>query len=339
VGVTAGIAAGTRLAQTNTPLPFTSTGAVVAISVSFGSGQRVEERAYRDGAFLYPYLRSTQSSGAFVLIRDGGWPAEPDVFFDLGSGSAYSLQPILTGCGAAWSLLGTPGTPSSFKTDRGPNGYALDTSWTPNPVPDLITGQYSVCNDLVATAARADCISQAANTALFSIGDFTFIGRVYWRPNGASYQTCLDYSSAFSTGSGAPACLYRVSVNSTGQLGAYHQYGPSVGSLTDVIYQSTITLVRGAWTPFAIRRVTSGGNCTYQVNTPATTQTSGALTKPNGAANGTRQLNIGQWGAWDSGGLKNGFDPWAGGMADFQILPSRAASDAEIAAAFTGMGF
>lgn len=73
---------GSTLPSSAEPLDFTTTLDVIAISVSFGSGVRVEERAYRDGVFLYPYLRSTQSGHTFSLVRDGGWPASPQVFVD-----------------------------------------------------------------------------------------------------------------------------------------------------------------------------------------------------------------------------------------------------------------
>ena len=53
----------------------------VAISVSFGPG-RPEERAYRDGAWLYPYLASTRVGDLFALRRTGGWPTDFRVFVD-----------------------------------------------------------------------------------------------------------------------------------------------------------------------------------------------------------------------------------------------------------------
>jgi hypothetical protein len=64
------------------PIDFTTDADVVAISVRFTSAL-VEERAYRDGAFLYPYLGSTQVGHTFSLVRSGGWPARPfEVFVD-----------------------------------------------------------------------------------------------------------------------------------------------------------------------------------------------------------------------------------------------------------------
>jgi hypothetical protein len=66
------------------PIPFVTERDVTAVSVSFGSG-RVEERAYRDGAFLWPYLRSTREGNTFTLVRDdgeAGWPANPKPFVD-----------------------------------------------------------------------------------------------------------------------------------------------------------------------------------------------------------------------------------------------------------------
>lgn len=64
------------------PTGFTATADVVAVSVSFVGG-RVEERAYRDGVFLHPYLQSTQGGGVFSLVRSGGWPTGwREVFVD-----------------------------------------------------------------------------------------------------------------------------------------------------------------------------------------------------------------------------------------------------------------
>lgn len=73
---------GSKLPTTHEPLDFETTQEVVAISVGFGQGLRAEERAYRDGAFLYPYLRSTKDGLTFSLVRDGGWPANPQLYVD-----------------------------------------------------------------------------------------------------------------------------------------------------------------------------------------------------------------------------------------------------------------
>jgi hypothetical protein len=74
---------GSILPSVSEPIDFTVTKTPVAISVSFGSGL-TEERVYRDGAFLYPYLGSTQSGGGttFSLVRTGGWPRNIQVYVD-----------------------------------------------------------------------------------------------------------------------------------------------------------------------------------------------------------------------------------------------------------------
>jgi hypothetical protein len=51
--------------------------AVPFVSVSFAD--RAEEIAYRDGAFVYPYLASTRTDDTFSLVRTGGWPSTPSV--------------------------------------------------------------------------------------------------------------------------------------------------------------------------------------------------------------------------------------------------------------------
>ena len=66
------------------PIPFQAERDVTAVSVSFGN-RRAEERAYRDGAFVWPYLRSTRAGNLFTLVRDdgdAGWPADPKPFVD-----------------------------------------------------------------------------------------------------------------------------------------------------------------------------------------------------------------------------------------------------------------
>lgn len=60
------------------------------VSVSFGS-TRVEEIAYRDGAFVYPYLGSTRVGDTFSLRRTGGWPASPTVHVEECDGVAAPL--------------------------------------------------------------------------------------------------------------------------------------------------------------------------------------------------------------------------------------------------------
>jgi hypothetical protein len=62
-------------------LDFTASGEVIAISVGFGA-VRDEERVYRDGAFLRSYTRSTKVGNTYSIVRDGGWPANPQLYVD-----------------------------------------------------------------------------------------------------------------------------------------------------------------------------------------------------------------------------------------------------------------
>jgi hypothetical protein len=62
-------------------LDFTASGEVIAISVGFGA-VRDEERVYRDGAFLRSYTRSTKVGTTYSIVRDGGWPANPQLYVD-----------------------------------------------------------------------------------------------------------------------------------------------------------------------------------------------------------------------------------------------------------------
>ncbi|HYG66880.1 MAG TPA: hypothetical protein VD838_04445, partial [Anaeromyxobacteraceae bacterium] len=59
---------------------FAASGEVLAVSVAMPGHQ--EERAYRDGAFVEPYLRSARDGSSFAVRRDGGWPAPPTVYVD-----------------------------------------------------------------------------------------------------------------------------------------------------------------------------------------------------------------------------------------------------------------
>lgn len=78
-------APGTVLAGKSDAIDFTTDLGVVAISVGFGA-ERAEERAFRDGVWLYPYLGSSGplggTAGAYSLVRSGGWPAPPSVYVD-----------------------------------------------------------------------------------------------------------------------------------------------------------------------------------------------------------------------------------------------------------------
>ena len=51
-------------------------GEVPAISVRFFVEGKPEERAYRQGTFLYPYDQSTQTLNDFRVRRRGGWPSD-----------------------------------------------------------------------------------------------------------------------------------------------------------------------------------------------------------------------------------------------------------------------
>lgn len=58
---------------------FTLTADPIAISVQHGA---TEERAYRDGAFVAPYLESSKVGLTFALRRTGGWAYAPTVYVD-----------------------------------------------------------------------------------------------------------------------------------------------------------------------------------------------------------------------------------------------------------------
>jgi hypothetical protein len=73
-----------RLPSRYQPLPFIVTAEPMAISVAFplAETRRTEERAFRDGVFLWPYQGSTRAGNLFTLVREGGWPSDPKPFVD-----------------------------------------------------------------------------------------------------------------------------------------------------------------------------------------------------------------------------------------------------------------
>lgn len=126
---------GVPLYSASEAIDFTATDEVSALSVSFGPN-RVEERAFRDGAFLYPYLASTRDGTTFALRRSGGWPRTPTVFVD----EVPPVPPLPTGgqaYGAIYNLdfAAQPSqnlTPKSTYTIDGLTWYAKNNPGTSN---------------------------------------------------------------------------------------------------------------------------------------------------------------------------------------------------------------
>lgn len=125
---------GAPLASKTEAVDFTTSRAVVAISVRYGTS-RIEERAYRDGTWLYPYLGSSGpaggAAGTYRLVRAGGWPSKPTVHVDEATDTFWdvlyekdlttlptqSVQPTFastyktfTADGQPWFFLGSSGT-------------------------------------------------------------------------------------------------------------------------------------------------------------------------------------------------------------------------------------
>lgn len=96
---------GSTLPSSTAPVLFTTDRDCTALSVAFAG--RVEERAYRDSAFLWPYLDSTveevEGELDFTLVRDGGWPSKPRVYVDEEPEPPEPPTPITT----FWSELYT----------------------------------------------------------------------------------------------------------------------------------------------------------------------------------------------------------------------------------------
>jgi hypothetical protein len=113
------------LASRVEPLNFTATLPITAISIGYGAS-RVEERVYRDGAFLYPYLQSSKNGNAWEIIRAGGWSRPFEIFIDedASGGLGGNLSPV-PGF-EAWYVL----DPIRRLFDQTGNGHTLTGSST-----------------------------------------------------------------------------------------------------------------------------------------------------------------------------------------------------------------
>lgn len=99
------------LGSRSAPVRFRASGHVPAISV--GVSGRVEERAYRAGAFLYPYLDSVRVIDQFLLLRTGGWLGDFVVYVD--ECSAGTETPSVTWVTPPSSTLASPSAPVIFR--------------------------------------------------------------------------------------------------------------------------------------------------------------------------------------------------------------------------------
>lgn len=118
----------------NSTVPKTGTVDVTAnlvITVDLGPGIGTET-AYRDGAFLFPYLASTLNTGtgAYSLVREGGWPS---------AAAVVPVEPpaIPTG-GQAWGAIYTLDlTTQATQTISAAGSYTIDgkTWWSKGGTP------------------------------------------------------------------------------------------------------------------------------------------------------------------------------------------------------------
>lgn len=61
------------LGSTSAPVVFRVDGDAQVPAISVSVVGRAEERAYREGQFVYPYLESVRTVNQFELRRTGGW--------------------------------------------------------------------------------------------------------------------------------------------------------------------------------------------------------------------------------------------------------------------------
>jgi hypothetical protein len=286
-------------------LDFTASAEVVAISVGYGA-VRDEERVYRDGAFLRSYTRSTKVGNTYSVVRDGGWPANPQLYVDeLPAVPGPQLQPLLGSPVAAWSLI------NGSLADRSGNGNTLSVAQL--PVPDYYAGQTCYGD------GNAAVVSNSAPLRL--VGPLTLTFRYFTANYGPFTVAGLFTSSPDSQpGSNSSSWASWVATLATD--------GPELRSSSwgaSMPFQSGS--LNGKWYTCCLRRDTNG---TGFRDWRGTKVSSGFTGGPAPAAAGNFYLNA-QYGGGASSACRSH------GLADV-MLWNRMLSDAEVAVQLAGMG-
>lgn len=282
---------------------------VVALSVRFGS-QMIEERAYRDGVFLYPYLSSTKVGGTFSLIRTDGWLASPTVYIDEAVtipppdvSINARLQPTLYSPLAQWALQGAPDATRLY-ADRSGNNRHL-TAGTSAPVPDLIVGQTAIQPPTQAQAAR---LKRTGDVALALTGAMT----VTCRLKRTGTTGCISVQSGIF-GAGATVNTLCSLVLGAGVALAY-QWEQTTGNMSTVT--SPLVPPLNTWAFYSFRRAASGVP-TFGLDTSYWTASGSFPVPPGGSAS---FLTIG-----DNDEVSDG--PFSGAIADYCIWNVRLTDD------------
>jgi len=267
---------GSRLPTVDAPLDFTASSDVAAVSVGFGS-LRVEERVYRDGVFLWPYLQSTKTGSAFRIVRDGGWPSDPQVYVDELSTSTPTGYDVLADIDFT-ALPTTPGNTATANTlvpftetlgglafSAVNNTHGAFGEGTP-PFSQNVNGRGFRVVGIGSTFMRSNGSASYFVTDVRSLPGYV-AGREYGclavidydialqHPESMAYVGCFDpnpyYPGYFGWFTQANDSGFGCGVTPLGDLGYPNQYrpvvtGPVVGDspVTDVPARSTTQLQR-----------------------------------------------------------------------------------------------
>jgi hypothetical protein len=288
---------GSALASRTDTVDFSTSADVVAISISFGVG--AEERVYRDGAFVAPYLASTRTVNTFALRRVGGWPKSPTVYVDEAVVSAKAdLQPLDYSPLAAWALDST--APGGYQAARHGTGYGLGTP--PMSIgADLRPGHTCVFGSILGLTDNAKDVDFR-----FAASAFTVVLR-YWCKG-------LGTDGEFLVGNTAGASGF---VNSWEfRVASDQRLKYACGSFNAEVAHVSTTVPLGPWCVVSFRRNAARSLVRMGVNT---TFAEIAVTPTAAAINGAFRLSGATTAPFVQGGLADCV-VWPSWLTDAQII-------------------
>jgi hypothetical protein len=275
------------------------------VSVSFAAGQ-TEEVAYRDGAFVAPYLGSTRVGDTFALKRAGGWSGAPTVHVEEAAPAPAvsppaALTPTLYGPAAQWSLQ-TVG--SNCYADRSGNGRHL-TGGAFTTIPDLIPS---------GSAVTLATLTSVIAALVFPSGEFTLTCRVWWLNKATSQVVCdigdLGQATNYLLGAGPAGEVVFIGANIGGAM-----------------FTSSLMLPAQRWCFLSARRTTGG---VVTVGIDGAYQDSPVMPLPTGIQGRVIVGSVeGENGSW-KGALAD-MSLWARRLTDAELTGLRAVAMGEVA--------
>lgn len=271
-------------------LDFTTANDVAFVSISFGS-IFPEECAYRDGAFLYPYLQSTCVGHTFSLVRRGGWPANPAPH--VGETSLVVLPALTPTEQSPWAQWACDGVESDAATvswdftDRTGNGRGAGGA-SYRPVPDLRAGRMAAGPGSFGTCTGP--YLPGDNTTIN--GALTLCGRAFL-PNRAAgtFQPLIS----------ADGCRL-MGITAAGYFASQHYQGST--NVSSLFVPSTMF---GRWFWWSLRRSADRQTLRFQYET--TFETISGASAGNPVYN---RFNLGN-------NLSFSNELWLGGLADLSV--------------------